>query len=194
MKIYLARHGQTTGDVEDRYGGDYDDHLTDLGKAQAEVLAGKLKNEGLEIIFSSPKIRARETSERLASVLGIEVKLVEGFRERNHGVLTGMVKAEARQKYPQMIERHKDPRNTIEGGESYESFGERVKKALAHVSGSAYSVVGVISHGGPIRFIFREILSLGEIQIGDGALAVLESTGGGFSVDSLDGISFVPDH
>ena len=31
MLIYLARHGETTGDVEDRYGGDYDDHLTEKG-------------------------------------------------------------------------------------------------------------------------------------------------------------------
>lgn len=34
MKIYLVRHGETTGDVEDRYGGWYDDHLTDRGKEQ----------------------------------------------------------------------------------------------------------------------------------------------------------------
>lgn len=194
MKIFLARHGQTTGDLEDRYGGDYDDHLTDLGKAQAEVLAGKLKNKGLEIVFSSPKIRARETSERLASVLGVEVKLVEGFRERNHGVLTGMVKAGAAKKYPRMVERHKDPRNTIEGGESYESFGGRVRKALDEVTSSNYSTMVVVTHAGPIRYLFREFLGLGEIQIGDGSLAVLESTKDGFSVNSLDGISFVPNH
>lgn len=35
MKIYLIRHGQTTGDVEDRYGGAYDDELTDKGKNEA---------------------------------------------------------------------------------------------------------------------------------------------------------------
>lgn len=28
MKIFLIRYGETTGDVEDRYGGWYDDHLT----------------------------------------------------------------------------------------------------------------------------------------------------------------------
>lgn len=45
MKIFLCRHGQTTGDIEDRYGGDYDDHLTDLGKTQAEELANKLQGK-----------------------------------------------------------------------------------------------------------------------------------------------------
>jgi hypothetical protein len=28
MKIYLIRHGETTGDVEGRYGGDFDDSLS----------------------------------------------------------------------------------------------------------------------------------------------------------------------
>ena len=36
MKIYLIRHGETTGDIEDRYGGDYDDHLSKNGKQQVE--------------------------------------------------------------------------------------------------------------------------------------------------------------
>jgi len=42
MKIYLIRHGETTGDVEDRYGGSYDDHLTDKGRGQLEKTAKEL--------------------------------------------------------------------------------------------------------------------------------------------------------
>ena len=36
-------------DLEDRYGGDYDDHLTEHGKEQAEKLAQKLKHSGIEL-------------------------------------------------------------------------------------------------------------------------------------------------
>ena len=43
VKIYLIRHGETTGDVEDRYGGAYDDHLSEKEKAQARELAGKAR-------------------------------------------------------------------------------------------------------------------------------------------------------
>lgn len=35
MKIYLIRHGESTSDVENRYGGTYNDHLTQKGKAQS---------------------------------------------------------------------------------------------------------------------------------------------------------------
>ena len=51
MKIYLIRYGQTTGDVEDRYGGAYDDELSDKGKIQAEELANKIDNSGIQILF-----------------------------------------------------------------------------------------------------------------------------------------------
>ncbi|MBI4020340.1 MAG: histidine phosphatase family protein [Candidatus Aenigmarchaeota archaeon] len=51
MKIYLIRHGETTGDVEDRYGGDYDDHLTRKGKQQSINLSRRLSNKDVEIIF-----------------------------------------------------------------------------------------------------------------------------------------------
>lgn len=58
MKIYLIRHGQTTGDVEDRYGGAYDDELSDKGKIQAHKLADSIANSGIEILFCSSMIRA----------------------------------------------------------------------------------------------------------------------------------------
>jgi broad specificity phosphatase PhoE len=35
MIIYLIRHGESTSDIDNLYGGDYDDHLTENGKAQA---------------------------------------------------------------------------------------------------------------------------------------------------------------
>jgi broad specificity phosphatase PhoE len=47
MKIFLIRHGETTGDEEDRYGGSYDDYLTDLGKEQLEVTANNLPTSAI---------------------------------------------------------------------------------------------------------------------------------------------------
>ena len=54
MKIFLIRHGESTGDIEDRYGGDYDDSLTEKGFVQAGNLAEQLANEGIELLMHSP--------------------------------------------------------------------------------------------------------------------------------------------
>src|SRR5512143_1526057 len=101
MIIYLIRHGQTTSDVEDRYGGDYDDHLTELGQKQASEVASKLENSGIEVIFASNRIRAQETAKILQKKLKTDIITDESLRERNlYGKLTGMIKSEAKEKYP----------------------------------------------------------------------------------------------
>ena len=96
MRIFLIRHGETTGDIEDRYGGDYDDNLTYKGLNQAKELVGKLVGKNIQIVFHSPRIRAKQTAELVASALKIKKLQVEDLRERNHyGILTGMTKSAA---------------------------------------------------------------------------------------------------
>jgi len=185
------RHGETTGDVEDRYGGDYDDHLTGKGKEQARALAEKLKYSGIEILFCSPKIRALETAEIVAGEIGCEVDVVEDFRERNsYGILTGMVKADVRDKHPEHVEALKSYRHKVPGSENYERFGERVNKALAEIVKQPHETIAILSHGGPISFIFREILKLGEVKIEDCGFAELNySDRAGFSLVVMSGIT-----
>ncbi len=164
MKIYLIRHGQTTGDLEGRYGGDYEDHLTEEGKEQSRKLAQKLKRSGIEVLFCSPKIRAQETAEIVSKEIGCKVEVVHNIRERNmYGILTGMVKSEAREKHPEHVEALKNHRHTVPESEDYEHFGERIQKALDAITKQPYQTIAILSHGGPISFIFREILKMGDV-------------------------------
>ena len=191
MKIYLMRHGQTTGDLEDRYGGDYDDHLTEEGIAQANELAAKLSNLKIENIFYSPRIRAIETAEIVNKIAGVSIDKVEDLRERNaYGVMTGMVKAEAKEKYPDQVELLKDPRNTIQGAEEYGLFKKRILGAIEKLAITDYQTIGVITHGGPIHCFFREIIGQELSQLGDCAIIELDYKDGKFSLVSMDGASF----
>lgn len=52
MKLLLIRHGETTGDIEDRYGGAYDDHLTEKGRQQLQQTAGQLAGRKIDVIVS----------------------------------------------------------------------------------------------------------------------------------------------
>lgn len=188
-RIYLIRHGQTTGDVEDRYGGDYDDHLTEEGQKQAQVLAGELFDKGIEMIFSSPRIRAQETSWILRDCLNCDIKVIDGLRERNtYGVLTGMVKAEAKERYPEQVERLKSYLNTLEGGEAYTDFKQRIVKAFLSVVGSEKGTIAVVTHGGPFRCLFREFFQWGELkELGDGAVAEIVKEADNFKLLNLAG-------
>ena len=72
MKIFLVRHGQTTGDCDDR--------LTGFGQRQAKALAKELISEKIEVIFTSPKICDRETARVLQNELNVEVEIIDDFQ------------------------------------------------------------------------------------------------------------------
>ncbi len=84
-----------------------------------------------------------------------------------------MKKSEARKEYPELVELVTDYQRTVKGGEDYKGFRKRVESALAEVIKSDFGTVAIVTHGGPIRMIFRELLDSGEIDIGDCAYAVL---------------------
>ncbi len=187
----MIRHGQTMSDVEDRYGGDYDDHLTELGKSQVKGLARRLKDKNIEIIFASNRIRAQETAKILNTVLKVKIKTEKGIRERNlYGPLTGMKKSEAKEKHPELVEALKDYRNTIEGAESYDDSRRRMIKAFKKVVDSKKEIVAIVTHSGPIKSIFRELLGKEIDTVADCASAELEALDGKAKLLRTEGIVF----
>ncbi len=192
MKICLCRHGQTTGDIEDRYGGDYDDHLTDLGISQAQALADSLKSRGIEKIFVSPLIRARETAEILGQVLNLVPEVIPDLKERNrNGILTGMIKSEAKEKYPEVVSVLSDYRNAIEGAEGLDDFEKRINRSIEMISKTNYKTIVIVTHGGPILTILRAIEDAPDYKIEDCGFAELLSDHGKMTVSKLNGITKV---
>lgn len=188
MKIYLIRHGESTSDVEDKYGGDYDDHLTEKGESQAKDLAKKFKGKGVEIIYSSPRFRAKETAEILSNFLDVPLKVMKDLKERNrYGVLTGMVKAEAKKRYPRLAEQVKDEAQTIEGAENFNLFKKRVTKVFKSiVKDDKYKTIAIVSHGGPLKAIFTDILKeIPPETFGDCGVVELEKKNGSLKLLNL---------
>ncbi len=80
MKIVLVRHGHP----------DYvNDCLTPLGHEQAERAALRLKDEGIQQIFSSPFGRASETARHTSDLLSLEVSTLDFMRELRWGSSDG---------------------------------------------------------------------------------------------------------
>lgn len=170
MKILLIRHGETTGDLEDRYGGFYDDHLTEKGRSQLSETAKKLKGVDVEIIFSSSLMRAKESAEIINKVLQTEVVFLDGLRERNYGVLSGLTKTEALEKYPEVVELHNDYNNTDPEGESFVDFNNRVLRTFANIIDKPYQTIVILGHGGSIKAILRNLNLPLPVSIGDGEI------------------------
>lgn len=175
MKIYLIRHGESTSDIEGKFGGDYDDHLTDKGKQQAEDLINKI-DKNIEVIFHSTRIRATETAGIINSKLKCKIVPIHDLRERNlYGFLTGVNKEEAKNKYPNEVENLKDYNYTIKDGEQYSEFKGRIIDSFKDILIKNYKNIAFITHGGPIKCLFRELFKVGEFkELGDCALLPID--------------------
>ena len=90
MKIYVARHGQTLWNVQNRVCGRTDVELTKEGIEQAKKLAQKVKKYAIDFIIASPLKRAQQTSQIVAEENGLEIFTDERLIEQNYGIYEGV--------------------------------------------------------------------------------------------------------
>lgn len=75
--VYFVRHAHSTY-TPDEMGRP----LSNKGFADAKIVTELLKNEGIDVVYSSPYKRAIQTVDGIANYLNREVQIIEGFKER----------------------------------------------------------------------------------------------------------------
>jgi broad specificity phosphatase PhoE len=191
MKIYIMRHGQSTTDIEERYGGEFDDHLTDKGKIQAEELGKNLLDKQIETIYHSPLLRAKETAFVVQRKTKSQIYVVPEFKERNtYGILTGMIKKDAQKTYPQLIALLTNEHNVIPDAESYNNFRERVMKGFDTIVQTDAETIAIVTHGGPMKLLFNELLDRKIKTVEDCGYVLLEKHKKELSIRESHGILY----
>jgi broad specificity phosphatase PhoE len=90
MKIFFARHGESQANILHEISNRGLKHpLTLKGRQQAFDLAQKLQDCSIARIYSSPVLRAIETTVIVANHLGIDYEVTEALREYDLGELEG---------------------------------------------------------------------------------------------------------
>ncbi|MCY9694773.1 histidine phosphatase family protein [Paenibacillus alginolyticus] len=110
--IYMVRHAEspyTEGNERTR-------GLTLEGKMNAETITEILKDEGINIIVSSPYARAILTLEGLAKELELDIKIFEDLRERHFSGEDYIISNE--EFMPAIKKMFDDPNYALPGGES----------------------------------------------------------------------------
>ncbi len=149
--IYLMRHG---ADSPERYGGWSRYGLTSAGAEQVHAAKKALSDKGIEAIFSSDLPRAKETAEIVAEYLQLPLTLLPQFRETNNGALAGMLKTEAKKKYPGLYWSALDWTQPYPDGESPEMFFRRIAQAWCAFKGEVGDkTVLLVSHNGVMNVI-----------------------------------------
>ena len=192
MKILFVRHGESVDDIEDRYGGWADYDLTEKGKTQVAEAAGKISSldQGFEMILSSPLKRAFQSAEILSDQLSVDVEVFEYLKERNlNGVLTGLTRSEAKEKYPDLVRRHENY-EYVDGSERFEDMNNRVKNALKLLESMEYNSLVAVTHGLFIKTFFMEMMNTDITRVGDGAFALVELKDQTFKILDEEGIVY----
>lgn len=135
-KIFLVRHGQDMDNAAGILNGRRDMELTELGREQAKKVAEKLRDNKVQIIYSSPLKRAYETARIIGTVLGVdEIITGEHLIEREFGILTGKPVSDI-PKYTDKI-LPTDRVNyflEVKGAENFSTLLERGRKVLQEIT------------------------------------------------------------
>ena len=89
MKLYIARHGQTTWNVDDLVCGRADVPLTELGHQQAQKLAQSSLDKKIDVILCSPMLRARQTAQAVSDAIGVPIQIDDRLMEFDFGSFDG---------------------------------------------------------------------------------------------------------
>lgn len=163
LKLIVIRHAESEWNPIGRYQGLLDPDLTERGIKQAQRLAQVLKKENIFAIFASPLKRAFKTAQIIGEAVGIEPVKEERIIEIDHGVWSGMLVDEVKEKFPKDFEMWlKEPHKVkFPEGESLEDVFSRVKDFLKEIL-EKYNekTIAMVSHTVPIRCLYCAVLDV----------------------------------
>ena len=161
-KTLFIRHGESDKNVAGVYDSTKDSYgLTNTGESQAREVATKLKEEGVDVIYTSPVRRARETAEIIADELGCELREAEGLWEVDSGTWDGKKEdgdeiADSKQAYYDLPPEEHYTAKRGETGESWEDVEQRsagfVSQAVEENPGKT---ILFVSHQSTTAFALR---------------------------------------
>ena len=156
----FLRHGESTGNAESRWQGQSDYPLTERGRAQANALATRWKEEGVkfDLAISSTLQRARETAEIVTAALNVKLEFDEIWLERDIGEMEGLTNEEVQQKpRPAYV----TPYDSIGGdGEGDWELFLRAGQALHNLLKRPPGSYLIVSHGGLLNQIMHAIVGV----------------------------------
>jgi broad specificity phosphatase PhoE len=193
--VILVRHGQTDENVSGRISGQGPVPLNTRGQEQARLVAEALASLGVNHIFSSPLVRARQTAEFLAARLQKSIGEIPDLREVGYGDWEGKTFNEMRT-HPVAHQVFHDPINaTFPNGESLLEVQQRGIQVIEWVRNTyPQAIVTLVSHGDVIRTALAHYLGMPfneyrRLDLDNGAISVLELFDGWIRVKALN---FVP--
>lgn len=164
MQLLLIRHALPVR-AESPDGSPVDPGLSAEGRGQARRLARSLRGEPIEALYTSPMRRARETSQALAEVLGLEVHVDVDLVEVDHlsdvYVPLEELKASDYPRWQALVQE-----GGLYAGVDLPAFRRQVARAIERIIAAHPGArVAVTCHGGVINAWTTALLGVEELFV-----------------------------
>lgn len=180
--IWLARHGESAGNVASAHAEsagdellaittrDADTPLTDIGREQAAALGEWLATQTVPIsVWASPYVRARDTAQLACARAGIDprIRIDERLRDRELGILDLLSSHGVQNRYPDEAARrlrlgkfwYRPP-----GGESWADVALRLRSVLAEITARDEPTL-IVAHDVVVSLVVYVLCELSEAEI-----------------------------
>jgi broad specificity phosphatase PhoE len=197
-RIYFVRHGENRANVERLMSWRVIDYpLNELGQRQAEAVAAWFRGRPVEAVYASPLLRARETADRIARVVGAEVVEAETLRELNVGELDGLGDADSWAVHDGIVARWRQGEweARFPGGESYrEAYGRLAGLVAELIERHPTGDVVAVGHGGLFTTVLPRLCPVpghdgtSALRLGNTAITVVRHDGEGLACETWGGV------
>lgn len=163
IRFLLIRHGQTDWNRAQRFQGQSDVPLNEVGRQQAMALANRLSDKVIDVIYSSDLQRALETARGIAQQHTCDVQVEANLREINFGDWEGLTYDEIKKKQPQSLAAWENDiyKNAPPNGETLEQLTMRVQAVLEDLRAKRTDkTVLLVAHGGVLQTLICLALNL----------------------------------
>lgn len=161
MILYLVRHGESEAN-KNNFHHTPEVPLSSAGLLQANEVAKRFKNIHIDLIYSSPMIRAKQTAEVISKKVGVPVEYWDDLSEMRQPVEIrgksvddlGVIKIR------QTIEKNKDRKNYhFSDEENFNDIDSRAQKVLEHLeSNHSDQMILCVSHSTYIKALVGKII------------------------------------
>jgi broad specificity phosphatase PhoE len=151
-EMLLIQHALTQWNIDRRTQGHTDTPLSDIGRAMAESLAERLKDECIDLIYSSDLRRAIETAEPLSRLINKPIIKIQQLREGR------WASQEKNSEYPVL--------DFYVESENKEDVRKRVINTFTEICDANIGKrIAVVTHGGVIKAFLKHLKENGQSGI-----------------------------
>lgn len=148
--IYFIRHGETAYNREGRVQGHLDIPLNEKGIKQAELARDESRDLKIDLIYSSPLLRARKTAEIINEKHNVKIVFDDRLKELHMGTVQGKTISDCSKDEIEYAFTNPEKNN----GETLEHLCDRVELVMREIEALNKDVL-IVSHGGVYKAVYK---------------------------------------